>query len=60
MKTRGGEMLAKYSEENYDDIYPSILKNQLSFYKRYLLKISQCWLSFCHKVNRMNEKIQIR
>ncbi len=53
-------MLAKYSEENYDDIYPSILKNQLSFYKRYLLKISQCWLSFCHKVNRMNEKIQIR
>jgi len=33
-----------------DDIYPSILKNKSSFYKRFLSKIYWCWLGLWHKV----------
>ena len=44
-------------EYYYDDIYPSILKQKPSIFKRFLLSICWCFMCLWHKISYTKKAI---
>ena len=51
-------LLKSLQDDNYDDIYPSILKRQPSFFKSLGLCLSLSFMRFWHKVVILNTRVK--